>query len=88
MAGLVAQRGLSGTVAAIGDGVGDLAVYGDVSDVVAHLSDIANFPQHTYLFPYPTAIWCAGLMMEGYIEHGYSSVTGFAASGLGSVPKD
>jgi hypothetical protein len=79
MAGLVAERGLSGTVVALGDGFVDLAVIGDVADVVAHLSDIANFPQHTYLFPYPTAIWCAGLMMEGYIEFGYSSVTGFAA---------
>jgi hypothetical protein len=80
MADLVAERGLSGIVVAVGDGVGDLAVYGDVSNVVAHLSDIASFPQHTYLFPYPTAIWCAGLMMEGYVEFGYSSVTGFAAS--------
>jgi hypothetical protein len=80
MSRLVAEQGLCGTVVAMGDGAGDLAVYGDVADIVGHLSVIANFPQHTYVFPYPVAVWCAGLLMEGYMEFGYSSVTGIAAS--------
>jgi hypothetical protein len=69
---MVVQHGLAGSVVALGDGFVDLAICGDVRYVVTYLPAIANYPQHTYVFPYPDVTWCASLMMEGYMDFAFS----------------
>lgn len=69
---MTAQHLLTGGVVVLGDGFVDLAVCGEVSDVAKYLPAIANYPQHTYVFPYPVVSWCASLMMEGYIDFAFA----------------
>ncbi|MGF6711698.1 hypothetical protein QFZ41_002662 [Luteibacter sp. W1I16] len=64
---LIADRHLTGQVVVVGDYV-ELAVTGDVKDVTAHLAEIAEAPQHIYVFPFPHVAWCASLAFEGWID--------------------
>jgi hypothetical protein len=73
---MTAQHRLAGTVVVLGDGFVDLAVCGEVSDVTKYLPVIANYPQHTYVFPYPVVSWCASLMMEGYMDFAFAPSRG------------
>jgi hypothetical protein len=69
---LIAEEHLAGTVFVIGDGPVDLAVSGDVRDIVNYLPQLTEAPQHTYVFPFPKVAWCASLSFEGWMDFGYA----------------
>lgn len=69
---MTAQHRLTGKVVVLGDGFVDVAICGEVTDVTRYLPAIADYPQHTYVFPYPVVSWCASLMMEGYMDFAFS----------------
>jgi len=72
---ITGAHGLTGNIAVLGDGFVEVVVLGDVVDIISHIPTIANFPQHTYVFPFPVLSWAAGLSMEGEMHFAYTPPT-------------
>lgn len=72
---IAGAHGLAGNVAVLGDGFVEVAVLGELVDVISHIPIIASFPQHTYVFPFPVVSWAAGLSMEGEMHFAHAPPT-------------
>lgn len=68
----VSASDMDEVVAVVGDGPIAFAVTGTLRDVMPHMPHIVDFPQHSYVFPYPHATWCASLTFEGWMYFGHS----------------
>ncbi|UPG93765.1 hypothetical protein [Luteibacter aegosomatissinici] len=70
--GIVQRDGLGGEIVAIGDNFVNVAIRGNIEDVLEAMPMIAAFPQHTYLCPFPNPSWCASLTFEGDFYFAYA----------------
>lgn len=70
--GVVEAYGLKGTACVVGDGPVELGIVGAIDVICAHIYELADLPQHTYLLSYPDMAWCACLSFEGPMHFGFS----------------
>lgn len=76
LSSLSTQLKLSGRVAVIGDNQINFAVLGELANVLRVLARITEFPQHTYIYPYPNVTWCASKTFENDFYFGFAPIQG------------
>ncbi|KJV36400.1 hypothetical protein [Luteibacter yeojuensis] len=60
----LAGEDIGGELVAIGDNQVNFAILGRFDDLLEVMPLITGFPQHTYVFPFPSLDWCANLTFE------------------------
>jgi len=70
--GAIEAYGLKGMACVVGDGPVELGLVGAIDAIFANIYELADLPQHTYIFSYPGMMWGACISFEGRMYFGFS----------------